>query len=244
MGFRLAVRARTSGVSAADVDRALTEERSLVVTWLNRGTLHLIRSEDYPVIRARHSRRRHFDGERAQAGPGGCSAARDVERGIRRIERSLAGEGPLTSDALRERIAATGVRAEGQALYHLLFVAEGVRQDRPRRPGAEIIASGFHPLDALPEGTTAATRDRLAEVLAGAEPGRRLVASGRRSSTTLPMCAPSMWRCAAAASASGKVAVDHRRDPARREQRPDLALAAPRRCAPSPRPAAGAASSR
>ena len=55
------------------------------------------------------------DEQRAQAGPGGCSAA-DVERGIETIERSLAGEGPLTSDALRERVAATGVRAEGQAL--------------------------------------------------------------------------------------------------------------------------------
>ena len=45
---RLAVRARTRGVTAADVDRALTEERSLLVTWLNRGTLHLVRSEATP----------------------------------------------------------------------------------------------------------------------------------------------------------------------------------------------------
>src|SRR5438477_8750535 len=51
-GARLAVRARTSGLTAADVDRALTKERSLVVTWLNRGTLHLVRSEDYPWLHA------------------------------------------------------------------------------------------------------------------------------------------------------------------------------------------------
>src|SRR6266508_313633 len=51
-GARLAVRARTAGLTAADVDRALTEERSLVVTWLNRGTLHLVRSEDYPWLHA------------------------------------------------------------------------------------------------------------------------------------------------------------------------------------------------
>src|SRR4051794_20207816 len=44
---RLAVRARTSGLSASDVDRCLTEERTLVVGWLNRGTLHLVRREDY-----------------------------------------------------------------------------------------------------------------------------------------------------------------------------------------------------
>ena len=39
---RLAVRARTTGLIAADVDREL-QERTLVVTWLNRGTLHLVR---------------------------------------------------------------------------------------------------------------------------------------------------------------------------------------------------------
>ena len=50
-GARLAVRARTSGLTAADVDRELTEERSLLITWLNRGTLHLVRSEDYPCCR-------------------------------------------------------------------------------------------------------------------------------------------------------------------------------------------------
>jgi hypothetical protein len=51
-GARLAVRARTGGLTAADVDRALTEERSLVLTWLNRGTLHLVRSEDYAWLHA------------------------------------------------------------------------------------------------------------------------------------------------------------------------------------------------
>jgi hypothetical protein len=121
MGFRLAIRARTTGVTAADVDRALTEDRSLVVTWLNRGTLHLVRSEDYPVIQAVTTPPLRTSSERRLAQEG--VPPRDVERGIETIERSLADEGPLTSDALRERIAATGLRAEGQALYHLLFQA-------------------------------------------------------------------------------------------------------------------------
>ena len=51
-GARLAIRARTTGLTAADVDRALTEDRSLLITWLNRGTLHLVRSEDYLASRA------------------------------------------------------------------------------------------------------------------------------------------------------------------------------------------------
>ena len=51
-GARLAVRARSTGLSAADVDRALTEDRSLLITWLNRGTLHLVRREDYAWLHA------------------------------------------------------------------------------------------------------------------------------------------------------------------------------------------------
>ena len=39
-GARLAVRSRTTGGTAIAVDQALAERR-LVVTWLNRGTLHL-----------------------------------------------------------------------------------------------------------------------------------------------------------------------------------------------------------
>ncbi len=45
-------------MEAADIDRALTEERSLVITTLNRGTLHLVRSEDYPLLQLAHDARR------------------------------------------------------------------------------------------------------------------------------------------------------------------------------------------
>ena len=51
-GARLAIRARTKGVDAAEIDRELTQERSLVITTLNRGTLHLVRSEDYPLLQS------------------------------------------------------------------------------------------------------------------------------------------------------------------------------------------------
>src|SRR5438270_11988786 len=49
-GFRLAVRSRTTGVTAADVAAGLTDRRSLVVSWLNRGTLHLVAAEDYRLL--------------------------------------------------------------------------------------------------------------------------------------------------------------------------------------------------
>ena len=47
---RLALRARTTGLTAADVDAALTDERSVVVAWLGRGTLHLVGRDDYPWL--------------------------------------------------------------------------------------------------------------------------------------------------------------------------------------------------
>lgn len=40
----------------------------------------------------------------------------------------------------------------------------------PKRPDREIAEAGFFPLDALPDGTTPATRRRLAEVFEGVAP--------------------------------------------------------------------------
>jgi Winged helix DNA-binding domain len=120
-GVRLAIRARTTGLAAADFDRALTEDRSILITWLQRGTLHLVRREDYfwlhrvvtPPLLTPNARRLAQEG----VSPGAA------ERGVEVIERSLAEEGPLTRAQLRDRIAAAGVRTEGQALAHLLMLA-------------------------------------------------------------------------------------------------------------------------
>lgn len=120
-GFRLAVRARTDGLSAADIERALSEERSLVVTWLNRGTLHLVRSEDYPLLRALTTPPLLTSCARRLRQEGVSEA--EAERGLKTIERALADEGALTRPQLRERLDAAGVRTEGQALVHLLFLS-------------------------------------------------------------------------------------------------------------------------
>ncbi|MGN6869171.1 MAG: DNA glycosylase AlkZ-like family protein, partial [Solirubrobacteraceae bacterium] len=120
-GARLAIRARSAGLTAADVDRAMTEDRSLLITWLNRGTLHLVRSDDYrwlhalttPPLLTGNARRLAQEG----VGPGAADRAVEV------IARSLADEGPLTRYQLRERVETSGVRGEGQALVHLLALA-------------------------------------------------------------------------------------------------------------------------
>jgi hypothetical protein len=120
-GVRLAIRARTAGLSAADVDRALSEDRSLLITWLNRGTLHLVRSEDYPWLQALTTPPLIASSTRRLRQEGVTTRA--AERAMETIERSLAEEGPLTRAQLRERLDSAGVRTQGQALVHLLFLA-------------------------------------------------------------------------------------------------------------------------
>src|SRR5690349_9425517 len=119
-GARLAVRARSSGLSAADVDAALAR-RSLVVSWLNRGTLHLVSAGDYwwlhpltnPQLRTGNARRLAQEGVPPD----------DAERGVAALHAALAADGPLTRAQLRDRVDAAGVRTEGQALVHLLALA-------------------------------------------------------------------------------------------------------------------------
>jgi ADP-ribose pyrophosphatase YjhB (NUDIX family) len=48
-----------------------------------------------------------------------------------------------------------------------VYVVRSFRQSAPPRPNHEIVAHGFFATDGLPEGTTAATYSRLAEVLTG-----------------------------------------------------------------------------
>jgi Winged helix DNA-binding domain len=120
-GARLALRARSEGLSAADVDRALTEERSLLITWLNRGTLHLVRSEDYPWLQALTAPPLFTQSGRRLAQEG--VPPEDAERAVAEVERVLASEGPLNRDQLRARVEAIGVRTERQALVHILFAA-------------------------------------------------------------------------------------------------------------------------
>jgi hypothetical protein len=120
-GARLAIRVRTEGLTAADVDRALSEERSLLITWLNRGTLHLVRSEDYPLLQALTTPPLVTSAKRRLAVEGIAPAA--GERAVARIEQGLAEEGPLTRLDLRERLEAAGFQLHGQSLIHLLFLA-------------------------------------------------------------------------------------------------------------------------
>jgi Winged helix DNA-binding domain len=120
-GARLAIRARSAGLTAADVDRALTDDRSLLITTLNRGTLHLVRSEDYWWLHPLLAPRLLTASARRLAQEGVPPA--DADRAVAVIEAALTADGPLTRLQLRDRIAAAGVRTEGQALVHELLLA-------------------------------------------------------------------------------------------------------------------------
>jgi hypothetical protein len=119
-GARLAVRVRSEGLGAGDVDRALTEDRSLLITWLNRGTLHLVRSEDYPLLHALTTPPLATSAKRRLAAEG--ISPENGERAVATVEGGLVDGGPLTRLDLRERLEAAGIPLAGQSLIHLLFL--------------------------------------------------------------------------------------------------------------------------
>lgn len=117
-GARLAVRARTSGLVAEDVDRALSDDRSLVVSWFNRGTLHLVRAQDVPLLHALTTPQLHTANARRLSQEGVSPA--QAERGTQVVVKALS-DGPRTRSQLRDLVAAAGLPVAGQALVHLLM---------------------------------------------------------------------------------------------------------------------------
>jgi Winged helix DNA-binding domain len=121
-GARLAIRARTNGLTAADVDRALTQDQSLLITWLNRGTLHLIRSEDYWQLHRLTAKPQFQVGAGRILARLGVSAAA-ADRAVAVVERALAAEGPLTRRQLADRLVSSGLPPASGAALHVLMLA-------------------------------------------------------------------------------------------------------------------------
>jgi hypothetical protein len=121
----LALRARTEGLTEAKVDRARLHDRSIVLTWAMRGTLHLVPAEDYgwivplviePHVANSHRRLRELSVTGDQPA-----------RAVRAIERMLARNGPLTRAEIAERLRKLRIRTEGQAIAHLMWLAAAER---------------------------------------------------------------------------------------------------------------------
>jgi hypothetical protein len=115
---RLALRARGAARSAAEVDAALTGDRSLVVGWLMRGTLHLVAREDFDWL---HSLTAPLSAATSRRRLGQLGASFEDAAPV--MIGALAQEGPLARAALAERVESAGIRAEGQVMPHLLALA-------------------------------------------------------------------------------------------------------------------------
>jgi hypothetical protein len=117
----LTFRSRNRRLTAADIDRARTEERSLLRTWVMRMTIHMIPTDDAgwmltlfePAIE-KWSRRRleHFG-----MSPGTQSKALGV------VKRALEKEGPLTRPEIAERISRAGIELDSSTRLHIILVA-------------------------------------------------------------------------------------------------------------------------
>jgi hypothetical protein len=120
-GMCLAVRGRVAAPDLGALHAALGEHRTLVVSWLCRGTLQLVAAEDFGWLHALTTPPLHAGSARRLAQEGVPPAQAD--RAVAEVERALASDGPQTRWQLSERVGRLGIRVDGQALVHILFLA-------------------------------------------------------------------------------------------------------------------------
>ena len=139
---RLAFRARARGLTAADVDRARTEERSLLRAWVMRRTIHLIAAEDagwliplFGEATVRWSRKRLADFGLDRRGQ---------DRALELLHDAVDAEGALTRPELAERLERAGFETANEFKVHLWLLATldgelclGPDRGARRVPGAD-----------------------------------------------------------------------------------------------------------
>ncbi len=94
--------------------------------------------------------------------PGGAVDADETCREA--AAREAREEGGLAFDTPPDLFHVYRSTGGGRRDHIVLFTVRGAHQARPKRPGLEIVAAGFHPLAALPDDLTPATRARIDEV--------------------------------------------------------------------------------
>jgi winged helix DNA-binding protein len=136
----LALRARTRGLVAAAVDQARLVDRSIVLTWAMRGTLHLLAAEDHGWLVPLVTRPRIANAYRRLKQEGMPADQPAIALGL--VERMLEREGPLSRREIAVRLHDKGIHTAGQSMAHLLWLAsaQGTICHGPLRAGEQCFA--------------------------------------------------------------------------------------------------------
>ncbi len=121
LGMLLGVGTRSVGLTAADVDHARNVERSVVRSWLMRGTLHLVAGSDFRWMLGLLGEKMDAKALKRRADLG--ISADDHARVLELFRRHLAGGGTIVRSEIPGALEAAGLPAAGQAPRHLLRTA-------------------------------------------------------------------------------------------------------------------------
>lgn len=89
------------------------------------------------------------------------------ETALEALSRELREEACIAIDGIPDLAGVFFNEKVSRRDHVLVFVIRNFTVLGPKQPDREIAEAGFFPLDRLPEGTTSATRRRLAEILEG-----------------------------------------------------------------------------
>jgi ADP-ribose pyrophosphatase YjhB (NUDIX family) len=128
--------------------------------WFRRGmtlgTRAIVQDQEGRIFLVRHS---YISGWHLPGG--GVEWGQTLEEGL---AMELREEGNIHLTRPPQWVGMYFNRAISRRDHVALFLVEGFEQTSPRLPDREILEARFFPRDRLPEGTSAATRRRLAEV--------------------------------------------------------------------------------
>ena len=118
LGELLGVATRSTGLTAGDLHRARTVDRSVVRTWLHRGTLHLVPAEDLRWLLELLGEEMDRKALKRRADLG--ISPEDHGRVLEFLRPELARRGPMTRAEIGDALRVAGLPCEGQATPHLL----------------------------------------------------------------------------------------------------------------------------
>lgn len=138
---RLQVRARSTDLTAEEVERARIEERSIIRHWLMRGTVHLIPTEDLEWMEPLFKERMLGSSVRRLEQLGVSEPER--ERALKAIGEKLGQEGRLQRAEAMAIAARTGLEIDVERRTHLIvtIVMSGMACIGPDEKGGNTLAA-------------------------------------------------------------------------------------------------------